>query len=127
MKNLLFTLLSLGICNSFAWQTVNLNKQAFMCNSTKVTPQIAESTIAANCKNVSQKNDKQITSGHNAGNLRGSDQISQDDPDPTIANLQKIRFTTDDGTKLRCYYDNSKLVKCKQKNKPQSKNKTASS
>lgn len=110
-------MLCCSIGSVFALQTVNLNQQNYTCNKVRLTDKSTSATISQNCKNVKVRTDKQITSGHNAGDLRGSDLIEEDDTDPTVANLQKVSFYTDDGSYLKCYYRNDKLYKCKVKKK----------
>lgn len=105
----------MGISSVFAMTKVDLSQQKFTCKGVKLTDSTTSTIISQNCKNVKVRTDKQITSGHNAGDLRGSDLIEEDDTDPTVANLQKVSFYTDDGSHLKCYYRNDKLYKCKAK------------
>jgi len=113
MHKLLISIFAFSMGSVFALQTINLDQQSLTCNKVKLTSKTTSAIISQNCKNVKVRTDKQITSGHNAGDLRGSDLISEDDTDPTVANLQKVSFYTDDGTHLKCYYRNNKLYKCK--------------
>lgn len=113
MRKILMILTMMGISSTFAMTKVDLSQQKFTCKGVKLTDGTTSSIISQNCKNVKVRTDKQITSGHNAGDLRGSDLIEEDDTDPTVANLQKVSFYTDDGSHLKCYYRNDKLYKCK--------------
>lgn len=103
----------MGISSTFAMTNIDLSQQKFTCKGVMLSNSTTSAIISQNCKNVKVRTDKQITSGHNAGDLRGSDLIEEDDTDPTIANLQKVSFYTDDGSHLNCYYKNNKLYKCK--------------
>ena len=126
MNKLLITLTSLIATTNIFATALNLNQLNYSCNGTKLDNNITIAIITANCKKVSQIDDKQITSGHNAGDLRGSDRIDEDDNNPTVANLEKVYFTVDNGNQLKCYFRNNKLNKCVIK-KIASNNKIASS
>ena len=115
MRKILMILTMMGVSSTFAMTKVDLSQQKFTCKGVKLTDSTTSAIISQNCKNVKIRTDKQITSGHNAGDLRGSDLIEEDDTDPTVANLQKVSFYTDDGSHLKCYYRNDKLYKCKAK------------
>lgn len=115
MRKILIVLTMMGISTTFAMTKVDLSQQKFTCKGIKLTDKTTSAIISQNCKNVKVKTDKQITSGHNAGNLRGSNLIEEDDINPTVATLQKVSFYTDDSSHLKCYYRNDRLYKCKAK------------
>ena len=114
MKKILFILLA-GACSaSFALKTVNLAKQTFTCNGQRITMATPESTLEANCKVKKIKQSSEATS-RTVTSIRGDNNLVVRDDDPTVANLQKVIFHTDDNQLMYCYYQNNLLKKCKVK------------
>lgn len=113
MKKLSVVILYLISGTSLAMTTANLSKQTFTCNGVRIENSTVESNLTDYCNNVVVKDETQIISGQNAMRLRGSDQIDEDDVDPTVLNLRTVNFTADGGVKMACYYKNSTLKKCK--------------
>ncbi len=80
----------------------------------------SESMLVANCKNVTVKVSDEVAAGYNATKVSGggSDQIQDDDATPQDIHYTKISFTADNNQKLRCYFKNGSLQRCKKlKNK----------
>lgn len=112
MKKILFILLTSSCGVSFALSTVNLDKQTFTCGGQRITKATAESTLQANCKVKKIKQSSEPTS-RTVTSIRGDNNLVVEDSDPTIANLQKIIFQTDDNQLMYCYYQNNVMKKCK--------------
>lgn len=114
MKKLLCLLAIISV-NSFASTTVNLNSNKFTCNKQVLTNNSSESMMTANCKHAQVKTSEDVTAGHNATKISGggSDQIQDDDATQQDTHYAKISFITDNGIKLRCYFKNGNLQKCK--------------
>lgn len=80
---------------------VDLDGGNYMCNGKPINYETDETTIQANCKDYKLRKQRTSTSNKNL------------DDENHVTSLSRVHFTTDDGTKLQCYYRNKKLSKCK--------------
>ncbi len=116
MKKILLTLAGITLISSAnAYTTENLNKVNYTCNGTKITYNSTKSTIQNNCSHYSVKYSRQVVGGNNATTNYSNQPSLPTDSANDVANLAKVKFTTDNGTKMECFYKESKLYKCKAK------------
>lgn len=123
MKKILFTILGLTIYGANAYTTINLNSANYSCNGVKITSDTTESIVASNCKNYKVKYTQDVVGGDDGAgshNLQPTIPVVQTMTDDDINNLARVRFITDQGQKMECFYRNSKLYKCKISNAPPS-------
>lgn len=80
---------------------VDLDGGSYMCNGKPINYETDEATIQGNCKDYKLRKQRTSTSTKNL------------DDENHVTSLSRVHFTTDDGTKLQCYYRNKKLSKCK--------------
>jgi fructose-specific phosphotransferase system component IIB len=117
-KILLLTVCSLGIAN--AYTTINLNTSSYSCNGIKITSDTTESVVQGNCKNYKVKYTQDIVGGDDGAsshNLQPITPVVEPLTDDDVNNLARVRFITDQGQKMECFYKNNKLYKCKISNK----------
>lgn len=117
MKKLLLALIASGIGYSFAYDTIDLSKPIYKCSNMPITTTTTESQIQSKCKNVSMKTSENIADGHNQNHVSGggADQIQNDGDSVQDVTINKLFFTTDNGTAMKCYFKNYTLLKCKAK------------
>lgn len=115
MKKLLLVLIASGIGYSFAYDTIDLSKSIYKCSNMPITMTTTESQIQSKCKNVSMKTSKNVADGHNQNHVSGggADQIQNDGDSVQDVTINKLFFTTDNGTAMKCYFKNNTLLKCK--------------
>ena len=89
----------------------NNTLSAVSCNGIKLMMSMPESEIEMHCKVTKLKSEDQITSGQSAQKVKTDDPLEI--PDPSVADLSKIRFIADDQSVHICYYHNNLLIKCK--------------
>ena len=114
-KLLLVSLITTGIGYSFAYDTIDLSKSTYKCSNMKITATITESQIQNKCKNISIKTSENVADGHNQNHVSGggADQIQNDGDSVQDVTINKLFFTTDNGTAMKCYFKNNTLLKCK--------------
>ncbi len=131
MKKILLSILAIAATSAIASTNVNLQKSPYSCNNVNINATTTESDITTNCKKVKVYEDKVVTSnGRNVSDERGggADMIQTDNnPQKDAIITHDIRFTTDNGSQMKCIFKNGKLMKCKAYNKPTSKTATANS
>ena len=113
-KILLLTICSLGIAN--AYTTINLNTSNYSCNGVKITSDTTESVVQSNCKSYKVKYTQNIVGGDDGAsshNLQPITPVVAPLTNDDVNNLARVRFVTDQGQKMECFYKNSKLYKCK--------------
>lgn len=113
-KILLLTIGSWGI--AYAYTTINLNTSSYSCNGVKITNDTMESIVQNNCKNYKVKYTQDIVGGDDGAsphNLQPITPVVEPLTDDDVNNLARVRFITDQGQKMECFYKNSKLYKCK--------------
>lgn len=114
MKNFLVLLLGIfGVNIAYAYTTVNIDKAAYKCNGIRITYSSTESTIQNNCKGYKVRYDQQVISGQSANNTLHQP-VGANTTQSDIASLARVKFITDNGTYMKCYYRNGTLYKCKQ-------------
>lgn len=112
----LLSLLGIIILKANAYTTINLNASNYSCNKVKINSNTTESVIQNNCKNYKVKYSQDIVGGNqgvNSYNNQPVDPVDEATSDDDVTNLARVRFTTDQGVKMECFYKNSKLYKCK--------------
>lgn len=110
-----FSLLLLAISGScFAMTTVNLTTPQYQCNGQYITKQTTVDQLMSNCKNAKQIQHSNVVSGRNPNRIPGGGaDITQDNSADNEDSLDKVKFYTDKGSYMICYFNNSSLVKCK--------------
>ncbi len=115
MKKILLSLMLVSLSvGAFAMTNVNFNTANYTCNGTQVNPQSTIDQLMANCKNSKLIHRVDNTAGRSYRGPGAGVQNSM--PNSTEAddeNLDKVKFYTDDGSYMICYYNNQKFVKCK--------------
>ena len=115
MKKIFSTFILVSISTTvLAYTTEDLNANAYYCNSKRISYNSTESMIKANCANYHVKYSQQVVSGQSADDTYHN-QPTVDDENQDINLLAKVKFTTDNGTRMECFYRQSKLYKCKAK------------
>jgi hypothetical protein len=116
MKKLLLSIIGVTIATANAYTTVNLNNGNYSCNNIHITTSTTESTVQSNCKNYSIRYSEDVVGGDdgaNSHNLQPVVPVVEPMTDDDVRRLAKVKFTTDQGQKMECFYKNSKLYKCK--------------
>lgn len=117
MKKITLTLLfaALGSDAAFAMNLVNFSKSDYTCNKIQITPQTTQQNLVDYCNNVTVVVRDEVVSGRNNSRVPGGGaEITQNySADAKDAVLDKVKFTTDDGSYMICYYQNAGMVKCK--------------
>ena len=117
MKKISITLLfaALSSTAAFAMDTVNFSKSDYTCNKIQITPQTTQDNLVAYCNNVTVVVRDEVTGGRNNSRVPGGGaEITQNySADAKDAVLDKVKFYTDDGSYMICYYQNAGMVKCK--------------
>lgn len=95
--------------------TVNFSKSDYTCNKIQITPQTTQDNLVAYCNNVTVVVRDEVTGGRNNSRVPGGGaEITQNySADAKDAVLDKVKFYTDDGSYMICYYQNAGMVKCK--------------
>ena len=117
MKKISITLLfaALSSTAAFAMDTVNFSKSDYTCNKIQITPQTTQDNLVAYCNNVTVVVRDEVTGGRNNSRVPGGGaEITQNySADAKDAVLDKVKFYTDEGSYMICYYQNAGMVKCK--------------
>lgn len=118
MKKILILAICLNASTVFAMTTVNLNTATYNCNNVKITPQSTISSLTMNCKNAKLivHVDSFPAARSDGGNSLPGGFVTSTNPlapEPADATLDKLKFYTDDGSYMICYYNNNVFVKCK--------------
>lgn len=116
MKKLLLSIIGVTIATANAYTTVNLNNGNYSCNNVRITTSTTESTVQSNCKNYSIKYSEDVVGGDDGAsshNLQPVVPVVEPMTDDDVRRLAKVKFNTDQGQKMECFYKNSKLYKCK--------------
>lgn len=117
MKKLLLGIIGVTIVTTAnAYTTVNLNSGNYSCNNIRINTHTTESTIQSNCKNYTIKYSEDVVGGDDGAsshNLQPVVPVVEPMTDDDVRRLAKVKFTTDQGQKMECFYKNGKLYKCK--------------
>ncbi len=118
MKKILISLICCSASLSYAYTNADLNSGKYKCSNLLINNQTTESQIRTKCKNTSEKISEYVKDGHNSNHVSGagSDQIQNDDENVTDNQYDAWTFTNDANQKMKCYFKNSKLLKCKVSN-----------
>ena len=110
MKKLLFVVLAASAASSFAMSKVNLAEETVMCNKIQVTNQSTEVFLTKNCTDADVKYFTHVVGVQN-NNVRANNGAV---PSPTVKNnYSRVKFTSDEGHKMACYYKGSTFEYCK--------------
>ncbi len=106
---------ALGSSSAFAMNLVNFSKSDYTCNKVQITPQTTQQNLIDYCNNVTVVVRDEVVSGRNNSRVPGGGSgITQNySADAKDAILDKVKFYTDDGSYMICYYQNAGMVKCK--------------
>lgn len=123
-----FSLLLLVMSGScFAMTNVDLTKPLFQCNGNYVTKQSTIDQLMANCKNAKLVERVDVVSGRNASRIPGGGaNITEDNSATNEEAMDKVKFNTDKGSYMICYFNNNVLSKCKVNRKKQVATKSTS-
>lgn len=117
MKKLLMSLCGFTfVISAGAYTTENLAKISYTCNGVRISYDSTESMIQNNCSNYKVKYSTQVTGGDTTTNsFNEQPSIPADNTGNDVSHLARVKFTTDNGTKMECFYREAKLYKCKAK------------
>ncbi|MDD3266238.1 MAG: hypothetical protein PHC75_03540 [Burkholderiales bacterium] len=115
MKNLLALLSVLYASTSLAMSSVNLDISNYHCNGLKLTSQITVNTLTTHCKDAKVIMHEEPSGGMYANREPGGgDAMTMIAPNgDTDSILDQVKFHSDKGSYLVCYFNSNKLIKCK--------------
>ena len=110
MKKLLFVVLAASAASSFAMSKVNLAEETVMCNKIQLTNKSTEDFLTKNCTNAEVKYFTHVVGVQN-NNVRVNNGAV---PSPTVKNnYSRVKFISDEGHKMDCYYKAGTFEYCK--------------
>mgnify|MGYP003398348141 CR=1 FL=1 len=115
MKKLLIGLLTFAANSIFAMSIVNLDSANYMCNGIRITSNTTIDVLQKNCKKVNVILHEE-PSAPSAVRIPGGGaemtMITPPSPDDETF-MDKVEFYTDKGSYMKCYYKDSRFIKCK--------------
>ncbi len=100
--------------SSWSMSTVNLSNHTYKCSGIPITKLSTVEQLTKNCKNAKLVEREDTISGRNSDDIPGGGaDMTEDDSQSNLVMLDKVKFFSDNGSYLICYFKNDVLTKCK--------------